>query len=97
MTTEAMRWEIGSDACALVEEPEGCKPPVLFVSADDISVELVPPTDREDLPEFCRFLRDLSDAARDLQMMCHRFGVWGRHVSGGDGGGVAEAGSGRIA
>jgi hypothetical protein len=41
---------------------------------------LAPPVDREDYPEFARFLRELQEAVLQLRMMCHPCGEWGRQV-----------------
>jgi hypothetical protein len=89
-------WIVGLDAGAEFEPPTIEDPPMLFVGSGTSWLILLPPTNRDDLPTFCRFLQDLAAAADELRLNCQPTGEWARQafapVVGGEGHGLADAG-----
>lgn len=73
-------WTIGPDGCVICQPPDQAEPPKLVMVYGSGSVTVMPPTNRDGLPDFRRFLRDLARAADDLRLMCHPAGEWGRRL-----------------
>jgi hypothetical protein len=94
-------WIVEPDAGAECEPPVDGDPPLLFLGSGRSWLILMPPTTRDDLPTFCRFLQDLAAAADELRLVCQPTGEWGRQafapVVGGEGDGLADAGTRSVA
>ncbi|SMD27233.1 hypothetical protein [Kibdelosporangium aridum] len=63
-------WQVGSQSRVIVQPKDEWDPPRLFMADASSSVTLVPPADREQHPEFVQFLKELTEAARELGAMC---------------------------